>query len=100
MTAQAAFRLLFHRSGPDGVPAGPAELFLRQIGGLLSGGNLPDKLNCLSRHIDGRDFPVKLLGEVFNAFVSCGVLPRDLSGPDRSEDAAFLLAGPLLTRRS
>ena len=100
MALPAAYKLLFYRSDAAGDPAGPEDLFLRQIGGLLAGDDPADRLNCLAHHLDAEQFPEKFLGEIFKAFVSCGVLPDQLAGPAFSPDADFLLRSALdLCRR-
>ncbi|MBR7131369.1 MAG: hypothetical protein IKC82_05210 [Lentisphaeria bacterium] len=96
MASQAAYRLLFYRTGSSGKPELPESLFLRQLGELLNCEALPDKLNCLIRMVNAAELPGKLFGELFESFVSHGILPGELTGGNLSEDAVFLLENAAL----
>ena len=96
MPSQAAFRLLFHTAGASGIPEEPADRIMRQIGTLLDGKNLADKLNCLAREIGAAEIPGKITGEVFEALIARNILPDDLSGKQFSPDTEFLLKKALL----
>ena len=79
MASQAAYRLLFYRTGSSGKPELPESLFLRQLGELLNCEALPDKLNCLIRMVNAAELPGKLFGELFE---SAGCFPGGTVGDD------------------
>ena len=57
MSAAAfAFRLLFYRTGEEGLPLPPDDLFLRQSETLLDGKDIAEKLNLLSRENSRNSF--------------------------------------------
>ncbi len=92
MSAAAfAFRLLFYRTGEEGLPLPPDDLFLRQSETLLDGKDIAEKLNLLSRESSRNSFAENFSGKLFEAFAAAGILPPELDCASLSEDAEFLL---------
>lgn len=91
MSAAETFRLLFYRAGAGGEPAPPEDELLLQIGALLNGREIAVKLNILARNSNSGELWEKFSGMIFNALVSCGVLPDDLDSAELSADTEFLL---------
>ena len=99
MPVSGAFRVLFYQAGVSGFPEATADRILRQIGNLLDGTDIADKLNCLAREISAAEMPEKLAGGLFEAMISRGILPENFTGENSSPDAEFLLKKALLLIR-